>query len=93
MLPSALARVSGLTVGSCSYGRLFAFGPFAPAPRGADLAYNFSSYHHRLSGTFHPARVLVFRNLISLSQVLAGREFGFGNKGVEALQEVVEGAA
>ncbi len=33
-----LAHASGLTARSCSCGRSFAWGPFAPAPRGASLA-------------------------------------------------------
>ena len=32
----------GLAACSCSYGRVFAFGPFAPNPHGSDLAYSFS---------------------------------------------------
>ena len=39
---SMLARPCGLTACSCSYGRVFAFGPFAPSPHGADLAYSYS---------------------------------------------------
>ena len=32
----------GLAACSCSYGRVFAFGPFASNPHGSDLAYSFS---------------------------------------------------
>jgi hypothetical protein len=36
-----LARASGLTARSCSYGRRIAFGPFAPPPHGENLAYGY----------------------------------------------------
>ena len=37
-----LACPSGLTARLCSCGHINAIGPFAPTPRGADLAYGFS---------------------------------------------------
>ena len=37
-----LACPSGLSARLCSCGRINAIGPFAPTPRGADLAYGFS---------------------------------------------------
>ena len=37
-----LACPSGLSARLCSCGRIVAVGPFAPTPRGADLAYGFS---------------------------------------------------
>ena len=40
----------------CSFGRAFAFHPFAPLPRGSSLAVDYGWRHQPPSGTFHPDR-------------------------------------